>query len=155
MLLGVLGALVLALVSAPIVISMQNDAVARGVEAELLEFPLPAHTEVLDSSSAVGRWEGNGNGTMYLGAILIRSELPRAEIEAYYAALGEQDQKPDVEPELIRPGVTVLTDPETSRLPSLLRATFGSTASLPNHYVVHASGNAPSSWHYQFDVRGH
>lgn len=146
-------ALVLAIVGTYVIVSVQNDAVAQGVERELLALPVPADTEAIDSFSQVGRYAGAGNGTEYLGALLIESELPRAEIEVFYAALSAQASEAD--PDHIHPSVMVLTDPDTGRLPGLLRTEFGSRASLPNHYVVVASAEAPSSLHAQHDFRGH
>ena len=67
-------------------IPIANNAVALGVENELKRIPLPADTELVESTSKSGKLVGNGNGMQYFGAILIKSDLLPEELDAYYQA---------------------------------------------------------------------
>lgn len=82
----VIGLFVLLLV-APFV----NDNVAKKTMEELIELPLPENTEYIESLCRAGKLIGCGNGMQYFGAILIKSELSREELEAYYASFAEHD----------------------------------------------------------------
>lgn len=151
---GLPAAAILVLILGLLTIPLQNDAVARGIENGLRELPAPADTEVVESFSKVGRWAGAGNGTMYLGAMLIRSDLPRSELEAFYSDLGEHGPDPAAEPELLHPRVLNLA--ESDRLEDDVTREFGAIAQQPSYFVIAAvTEDAPSSWHHGFDLRGH
>lgn len=77
---------VLAVVGYAVVIPAVNDSTAHGIEKSLLELPLPERTELVESCSAAGKLEGNGNGMQYFGAILIKTELSAEELETHYSA---------------------------------------------------------------------
>lgn len=65
-------------------IHVLNDNVAKSVENELKDIPLPSNTELLDSISIAGKLTGNGNGMQYFGAILIKTQLNIKELNEYY-----------------------------------------------------------------------
>lgn len=65
-------------------IPVANNAIALGVENDLKRLPLPANTELIESTSKAGKLVGNGNGMQYFGAILIKSDLSLEELEAHY-----------------------------------------------------------------------
>ena len=67
-----------------LVVPIVNNAIALGVEKDLKELPLPANTELVESTSKAGKLAGNGNGMQYFGAILIKSDLSLEELDAYY-----------------------------------------------------------------------
>lgn len=144
----VVAALVAIIAAPPVVITLVNDAAAREVEAELRDLPLPEGTVVVDSSSAAGKFNGNGNGMQYLGGLLIRSDLPLAQLQAFY-----QDQ-----PRIggVAPGVA---DAGDARAESLRRA--GGVFAVPaddDLFVVTAWGRGPDLLDGLFqtlDLRGH
>ncbi|MBQ7089121.1 MAG: hypothetical protein IJN04_05725 [Clostridia bacterium] len=67
-----------------VVIPVVNNAIALGVENDLKSIPLPAKTELVESTSKAGKMVGNGNGMQYFGAILIKSDLSLEKLDAYY-----------------------------------------------------------------------
>lgn len=79
-------ALVALLILAYAGVVLANNAIAGALERVLLSAPLPTQTELVDSISIAGKVQGNGNGMQYFGAILLRSELDEAALEAHYAA---------------------------------------------------------------------
>lgn len=93
-------------ISIPVV----NNMTADKVKKELLDTPLPEHTEIMDSFSQAGKLAGNGNGMQYLGAILIKSELTLEEINAHYAQYKEHaDSYVIVEGSSVSLDMTVVT----------------------------------------------
>lgn len=66
-----------------------NDFRTSRVLRELEELPLPEKTEYLESVSATGHLFGNSDGTRYFGCILVRSELSRDELAAFYSPYWE------------------------------------------------------------------
>lgn len=66
-----------------LVLPIINNAVALGVENELLEQPLPPKTQVIDSISAAGRFSPFSKDMQYFGAILLKSDLTKEEMESY------------------------------------------------------------------------
>lgn len=51
----------------------------------------PENTEYIGSVCGAGKLIGCGNGMQYFGAILIKSELSREALEAYYSNYAEHD----------------------------------------------------------------
>ena len=71
-----------------VVIPIANNAVALGVEKNLKQIPLPEKTLLVESISKAGKLVGNGNGMQYFGAILIKSDLSKEELDKHYRAYG-------------------------------------------------------------------
>lgn len=65
-------------------IVVANNRIADSLKQDLLNYPLPPQTELLDSESIAARVAGNGNGMQYIGALLVKSELGEDELQAYY-----------------------------------------------------------------------
>ena len=82
-LVGILAAVIL--IGGVISIPLINNYTAYKVERALCEIPLPQDTELIESLSQAGKLTGNGNGMQYFGSILIRSDLPLEELDAYYS----------------------------------------------------------------------
>ncbi len=82
-LVGILAAVVM--IGGVISIPLVNNHIAYKVEKALCEIPLPEETEMIESLSRAGKLTGNGNGMQYFGAILIKSDLPLEELNAYYS----------------------------------------------------------------------
>lgn len=51
---------------------------------ELLSIPTPEKTQVVDSLTLAGHQTGNSNHCDYLAAQLIKTDLPKSEIEKFY-----------------------------------------------------------------------
>ena len=67
-------------------ITVANNRIADKIEAELIEYPLPENTALVDSVSVAGKLVGSGNGMQYMGAILIESRLTEEELRDYYCS---------------------------------------------------------------------
>ena len=66
------------------VIYVVNDHIAKRMERQLLECPLPPNSEIIDSASIAGKLQGNGNGMQWFGIILIKSEMDEVELSKWY-----------------------------------------------------------------------
>ncbi len=131
-----------ALISLPVSITLVNDAAARHVEQELLELPLPAGAERLDSVAQAGKLSGNGNGMQYLGAILIRSDQGIPELESFYDAQATPDD------------LTISVAPGGS-LDGLHKTPgFLGEEAAPGTVIVSAWGDGPGWFFEEFDLRG-
>ncbi len=51
---------------------------------QLSGFPIPNETVVLEQKSASGKMIGQGDGNDYLTALLVKSSLPKEELQKYY-----------------------------------------------------------------------
>ncbi len=153
----ILGCVALVVLLLPIAIAtyitIANDLAASRVKDQLLALPLPENSALVDSYSRAGKLVGNGNGMQYFGAIRIESDLPLAELEAFYA---EQATILDQERESEYPlGISVLPS-ESSGMGEFHGATgFLVAPGKPNHYIVSMWGDAPSSFLENTDLRGH
>ena len=76
--------LVIVIIASYIGIVITNNAIADKVEKDLVAYPFPANTELIDSISIAGKLTGNGNGMQYMGAILVDSDLNEKELKEYY-----------------------------------------------------------------------
>ncbi|MBR5523992.1 MAG: hypothetical protein IKU51_01830 [Clostridia bacterium] len=131
-------------------VPVANNGVALGVERQLKSLPLPADTEIVESTSVAGKLVGNGNGMQYFGALLLYSECSLEELQAFYAAHQTEDGTYRVEPQVgfdIRPQGEFLMG----------NVTFNTDADTDGYYVLYAWGSAPrwaQDW-LDLDVRGH
>ena len=78
------------------VIYVVNNHIAKQLESELLNCPLPPNSELIDSVSVAGKMEGNGNGMQWFGIILIRSEKNEVDLLQWY----NSHEKTDVSDEI-------------------------------------------------------
>lgn len=76
--------IIILIIVTPILIYILNDIIANNTKKELLKVKLPNNTEVVDSISIAGKLTGNGNGMQYFGAILVKTDLSKEELEEYY-----------------------------------------------------------------------
>ena len=67
-------------------ITVANNRIAGSLEQDLLNYPLPPQTELLDSAAIAAKVAGNGNGMQYIGALLVKSGLTEDELQEYYDA---------------------------------------------------------------------
>jgi len=95
--------IILAAVLLPVImysaIVFANNRIADGLEQDLLNYPLPPQTELLDSASIAARVAGNGNGMQYIGALLVKSELTEDELQEYYDACPSDAEYAEVLPQ--------------------------------------------------------
>ncbi len=136
---GIIVLLILTIISIPLI----NNFKAYKVKNELLNIPLPEKTEVLESISKAGKLSGNGNGMQYLGAILIRSDLPFEDLKAYYEKYADGWNGPFVE----QPNGQVF---DIANRPIQFSAAIDSE----KYYVVHLWDYNESAF-LDFDIRGH
>lgn len=125
-----------------VVIPFINNAIALGIEKDLKKLPLPDKTQLVESTSLAGKMVGSGNGMQYLGAILIKSDLPLKELQAHYA-----DYDGVVEPQL-NADIRVVVNQELS---------FRHEEYGVGYYIVYRWGSCPA-WVQDVldtDLRGH
>lgn len=72
------------LIGVPLFINIQNNIIANNMKKELLNTKLPNNTNIVDSISVAGKLTGNGNGMQYFGAILLKTDLSKEELEEHY-----------------------------------------------------------------------
>lgn len=68
-----------------VAVPMINNAIAYGIEKDLRALPLPDGAQLIVSGSAAQRYSDTGNGIEYLGALLLRTDMTREELAAFYA----------------------------------------------------------------------
>lgn len=126
-----------------IVVQARNDAVAHEVETALLDTPLPADAELVDSMSVAGKLSGNGNGMQYLGVLLIRSDETLSELQTFYSAQS-LDNAPSIE----------VATPESLNGLHKTPGFLGETGE-PRTFIVYAWGMDPGWPFSDSDLRGH
>ncbi len=114
-----------------------NNHVAVNTAQELIEYPLPEHTQYVEAVSVAGKVVGNGNGMQYFGAILIESELSLEELQAHYSDYTVEKQE-DSQVRVIERG----------------ELEFETAVSGEQYYIVYAWGNDESIFR-ELDIRGH
>lgn len=129
-----------ALIYTPVV----NDNTAKETANELLDIPLPDHTEFVETVYKAGKLVGNGNGMQYFGAILIKSELPLEELKEYYLSFSENEWECIVEKQT----GTDIKVIEHGRL------TFKTDIEGDNYYIVYSWGENDAVFG-EWDIRGH
>lgn len=67
-------------------IVITNNCIANDVEKKLVKCSFPENTQIISSISVAGKMRGNGNGMQYMGSILVRSDLSKEQLLAYYNA---------------------------------------------------------------------
>jgi hypothetical protein len=137
------GVVVFVLVGVPVAVTLVNDAVARSVEAQLLEFQLPDGAELLDSMSQAGKLTGNGNGMQYLGALLIKSDDSAAELRQFYEEVEDES------------GLQITVTPAQDVRGFHGVDGFLADAGIEGTFVVEAWGDGPGWFFENFDLRGH
>lgn len=113
-----------------LVIPVANNAVALGVERELKAISLPPQTELVESVSAAGRY--NGKDIQYFGAILLKSDLPIEELSTHYTECAVDYQLSAAIPAVGKTG-----DGEAN-------LAFRTPVEGGGYYVVYRWGSAPA-----------
>ena len=72
-------------------IVIANNIVAKNLEQDLLDCAIPVEIHIIDSVSIAKKTSGNGNGMQWHGALLVKSELTKDELTAYYENLITDD----------------------------------------------------------------
>lgn len=119
-----------------LVLPIINNAVALGVENDLKEeLAGEEHLTIVDSISAAGRFSPFSKEMQYFGAVLVQSNLPQAELEAY------------LEESLFYKRYNCTVEKQTSAAVSLKNFAFGDLAfdEFPEGtcYIVYRWGQAP------------
>lgn len=121
-----------------------NNRVAEQVAEDLQSIPLPEKTELVEVQSAAGKLVGNGNGMQYFGAILIKSELSLATLEAYYAGYAKEEWECIVEKQ----------DNKAIQVTEHGNLNFETEINSEDFYIVYSWGSNDSIFN-EFDLRGH
>lgn len=121
-----------------------NNRVAEQVAEKLQAIPLPEKTELVEAKSAAGKLVGNGNGMQYFGAVLMKSELSFATLEAYYAGYADEEWECIVEKQ----------DNKTIQVIEHGSLDFETEINSGDFYIVYSWGNNDTIFH-EFDLRGH
>ena len=61
-----------------------NNHIAKTLESELLNCPLPPNSKLIESASVAGKMTGNGNGMEWFGIILVRSDMSKDMLSEWY-----------------------------------------------------------------------
>lgn len=138
--------LILVVIGYAVVIPAVNDSTAHGVEKSLLELPLPEKTELVESCSAAGKLEGNGNGMQYFGAILIKTELSTEELEAHYSSYRDKEWECVVQKQ---EGAAI----DWLHMPMSFKA-LKNAESTDGYYIVYSWGSSDFSLR-DLDLRGY
>ncbi|MDO4168248.1 MAG: hypothetical protein Q4D32_12660 [Eubacteriales bacterium] len=123
---------------------IRNDSVSKKTADSLANLPLPEDTELIEKVYKTGKLVGNGNGTQYFEAILIKSSLSLEELKAYYSGFAEHEWECAVE------------NQEESRI-SLVEhgnLTFQTEMEGDEYYIVYSWGSNQGIFH-ELDLRGH
>lgn len=121
-----------------------NDNTAEKTAKELSDIPLPDETELLETVYRAGKLAGNGNGTQYFGAILIKSNLSLEELREYYAGFAKNEWECIVEKQT---GADIKAI-EHGRL------VFQTDIGDDHYYIVYSWGER-DSFLAEWDIRGH
>lgn len=140
----VLAAIVVVIAGLYIFAPFFNNRVAEQVAEELQAIPLPEKTELVEAKFAAGKLVGNGNGMQYFGAVLMKSELSLATLEAYYAGYADEEWECIVEKQ----------DNKTIQVIEHGSLDFETEINSGDFYIVYSWGNNDTIFH-EFDLRGH
>lgn len=80
----VVGAIILYAVSFTWVFPQLHNQTLAKFSSQLVTLPAPQKTQVIDSLSVVGQQSGNSDHCDYLGALLLKTDLSKDDIEKYY-----------------------------------------------------------------------
>lgn len=137
--------LVMSLLVLLVVTPFANDRVARKTAKELADLPLPENTEYIESVYKADKLIGCGNGMQYLGAILIRSDLPLEALKAYYSGFVEHEWECVVERQ---------TSAAIEWVEYAGGLSFKTEVEGDDYYIVYSWGDSDSVFYYP-DIRGH
>ena len=79
-----------------VAIYVVNNHIAKQLESQLLNCPLPPNSEIVDSVSVAGKIEGNGNGMQWFGIILIKSEMNEDDLSQWYSSHMDTDEADEI-----------------------------------------------------------
>lgn len=139
-----IAAVMILIVGLCILAPFMNNRAAEQVAEDLQSIPLPEKTELVEVQSAAGKLVGNGNGMQYFGAILIKSELSLATLEAYYAGYAKEEWECIVEKQ----------DNKALQVIEHGNLNFETEINSEDFYIVYSWGSNDSIFN-EFDLRGH
>ncbi len=130
--------IVLVTVSVPLI----NNLLAKEIAGDVREIKLPTGAVYVESFAQAGKLVGNGNGLQYVGGILIKSDLSKEDLQAYYEQKGLEctiEQQSDRSIDFDHGSILLRND-----------------ISDGNYYVVYTWGNRYyNSIISDLDIRGH
>ena len=143
---GLMLAIAVFLLTAALAVPIANNAIAYGMEKELLALPLPEGATVVSSVSVAGKLIGNGNGMQYFAAVLLESDRPLAELQEHFAAYAEKNDRP-----------YLVVRQEGERIAAVENQTLTFRKTAENGYVLYFYDNSrrPMQGWLDLDLRGH
>lgn len=120
-----------------VLVPLHNSYLANQLEVELMEMPLPERTVFIESVTATGKLDGNSGEMNFFGGMLIKSELSKKELNAYYSKMRE-DKDDYLIKEQSSPEITVIKNGEYGF------EHLEDVADFENYYLVYSWGSDDS-----------
>lgn len=134
-------------IGVPLLINIQNDIIANNSKEELLKTELPNNTEIVDSISIAGKLTGNGNGMQYFGAILIKTDLSKEELEEYYNQYRNNEYS------------FLVSKQNTNTIEMIEHGSYKFEKFNENdkekYFTIYSWGSSKNDFLIEFDLRGH
>ena len=131
-------------------INISNDEIAKKLEKKLLSTDLPNNTEIIDSISVSGKLTGNGNGMQYFGAILIKTDLSKNDLDEYYNQFRENEWS------------YIIVAQKSSKIKVIEHGNYKfnkynplNNAEKEKYYMIYSWGVSKNNFLQETDVRGH
>ena len=131
-------------------INISNDEIAKKLEKKLLSTDLPNNTEIIDSISVSGKLVGNGNGMQYFGAILIKTDLSKNDLDEYYNQFRENEWS------------YIIVAQKSSKIEVIEHGNYKfnkynplNNAEKEKYYMIYSWGVSKNNFLQETDVRGH
>ncbi len=83
--------IILLIVAFYLTVHIANNHIAETLKQKLLDCPLPAGTQLLESESFAGKMSGNGNGMQWYGIILVKSSQNETTLHEWFSSTMEHD----------------------------------------------------------------
>ena len=139
--------IVILLIGIPLYINIQNNIIADNTKKELLNTKLPNNTEIVDSISVVGKLTGNGNGMQYFGAILVKTDLSKEELEEHYNPYRNNEYS------------FLVSKQNTNKIDLIEHGNYQfekyNEKDKERYFIIYSWGSSKSDFLIELDLRGH
>ena len=138
---------IIAFIGIILFINIQNDLIANNTKKELINTQLPNDTKIIDSISVAGKLTGNGNGMQYFGAILIKTDMSKEELESYYKDYRKDDWS------------FLVSKYDNNKIEQIEHGDYKfkkyNESDKEKYFIVYSWGSSKNSFVSEFDLRGH
>ena len=138
---------IIAFIGIILFINIQNDLIANNTKKELINTKLPNDTKIIDSISVAGKLTGNGNGMQYFGAILIKTDMSKEELESYYKDYRKDDWS------------FLVSKYDNNKIEQIEHGDYKfkkyNESDKEKYFIVYSWGSSKNSFVSEFDLRGH